>query len=1013
MSTFLVGQVDYFLLISGLAWLLASAAAWGLSRFNTAGEWKWFAFFGLAQGLAEWTDLLYSTIYVDSGLVLVRLLLLLAAALFLLEFAVGRLWPSQRRVEPRHIAVFALLGLAFLGGRAGIPGFLATLRPLLTLPAGLLAAAALWRASRSGGCASDQLVVASWGLADYFLLLGLVVPSVPLWHASWLTTEPLFLSVMGVPPAFLRALSAVLVGVALLRHQQHVRLAVQPEAVARHGFRPMIVVLGVLAAGWLATEVAGRSRAAAMRHDILLRTQIAAAAVPSEQVRNLHWGEADLESADYRALKPLMMSLRAANADLRFASLMGLREGESYVLVDSEPPDSPDYSPPGQHYAEADPEYNRLLARAQAFVMGPLYDRWGVWMTGAAPVTRLESGAVVSLALDMDAGNWDLLVAHARLPMMAIMLLITGLVSISFAVHRRTREAALVKAALADRIRAQQDAVVKLALSPVQASGDVEAAARELTERASAAMKVERVSVWSGNPGKGHIRCVDLFERSTARHTSGAIVQATECPSYFEALAAGRAIDAVDAPRDPRTAELRDDYLTPLGITSLLDAPVRVSGRVEGVVSFEQVGRPRTWQEDEVRFAGELADQAAQALLAAERLRATAERQALEERMNQAQKLESLGILAGGIAHDFNNLLMPIMGNADMMIEELPADSPHRESLREIVHLTQMASELCRQMLSYSGRGHLVTGPLDLSQLVRQMNAMLEVAVAKRASLEYRLADGLPPARGDAAQFRQIVMNLVLNAAEAVEKCPGRDGRIEIATGAMEADAAYLQSCAPGVAASVGPHVFLEVSDNGEGMTPQVMEKLFDPFFSTRFVGRGLGLSAVLGIAHSHRGAIHVESRPGVGSVFRVLLPPSDGSAPEPEKKSVAWRGEGTVLLVDDEKAVLRVAQGMLERLGFRVLAASDGSEAIDLFRRHSDSIVGVILDLTMPRMPGNEVLAALRRVRPDVRVLLSSGFDEQAVFARVEHPEGVGFVQKPYTHGKLAAVLRSILDRS
>lgn len=1014
MSTSLAGQVDYFLLIGGLAWMLAAAASWGLSRLHAAGEWKWFAFFGLVQGLAEWTDLLQFAMRARSDLVLARLMLHVAAALFLLEFAVGRLWPSQRRVEPRHIAVFVLLGLAFLGGRAGLPGFLVTLRPLLMLPAGLLAAAALWRPGRSGGAASGRLAVASCGLADYFLLLGLVVPSVPLWYASWLTTEPLFFSVLGVPPAFLRALGAVLVGAALLRHLYQVRLAARPEAVARRLRRrwawPALAVLGVLAGGWLATGFAGRSRAAAMRHEILLRTQIAAAAVPREPVRNLQWGEADLASAEYQSLKSLMMSLRGANPDLRFASLMGLRDGESYVLVDSEPPDSPDYSPPGQHYAEADPEYNRLLARAEDFVMGPLYDRWGVWMTGAAPVTRLESGAVVSLALDIDAGNWDSLVSHARLPMMAITLLIAGLVLVFFTVQRRTREAALVKAALADRIRAQQDAVVKLALSPVPAAGDVAAAARELTERASAALSVERVSLWIGNPERGFIRCQDLFERSTGRHTGGEIVQAADCPSYFEALAAGRAIDAVDAPRDPRTAELLDDYLTPLGITSLLDAPVRVSGRVEGVVSFEQVGPPRVWQEDEIRFAGEIADQAAQALLASERRRAAEEKRALEERMGQAQKLESLGILAGGLAHDFNNLLMPIMGNADMMIEELPPDSPHRESLREIVQLAGTAAELCRQMLSYAGRGHLVTGPLNLSQLVRQMNAMLEVAVAKRAILAYRLADGLPPARGDAAQFRQIVMNLALNAAEALEKGPGGEGRIEIATGVMEADAAYLRACAPGTAASVGPHVFLEVSDNGEGMTPQVMEKLFDPFFSTRFVGRGLGLSAVLGIVHSHGGAIHVRSRPGFGSTFRVLLPPAAAeSAVQAGPEASTWHGHGTLLLVDDEPAVRRVVQGMLEKLGFQVLTASDGRQAIEVFSRQGESVAGVLLDLTMPGMKGNEVLEALRRIRPDVRVIVSSGFDEQDVFTRLTDIRDVGFIQKPYAHARLVEVLRRL----
>ena len=1011
MNAGLTGQVDYLLLISGLAWMLAAAAAWGLSGSPAPSRaWKWFAGFGLAQGLAEWSGLMPPPVFAHSGLMLFQLLLWLLAALILLEFARARPGEARPRVRPRHLAVYLLLALALLGGAAGWQGFRASLRPPLLLPVGLVAAAALWREGRTSQRGSARAVAAG-GLACYFLVLGLVIPAVPLRLASWLPTEPLFTSVLRIPPEFFRMLGAVLIGAALMSHYGGVRRAARPEGVARRGDASLVwlalTLAGVLAGGWLVTEAAGRARSRIMRQEILLRTQIAASAVPRERVETLRWGAEDLETPGYQALKALMMSLRAANADLRFASLMGVRGGESYVLVDSEPPDSPDYSPPGQHYAEAAPEYNRLLASAEDFVIGPLYDRWGAWMTGAAPVARLDTGAVVALALDMDAGGWAAQVALARLPMMLLVLLISGLVAVFFAIQGRTREAAWVKAALADRIRSQQEAIVSLARTGLPSSGDFTAAAMELTERASAAMKVERVSVWLGHPGTGSLRCVDLFERSTGRHSGGMIVQAENCPRYFEALATDRAIDASDAPRDPRTAELQADYLAPLNIASLLDAPIRASGRVEGVVSFEQVGPPRTWQADEIRFAGELADHAAQALLVAERQRAAAERQELEDRIRQTQKLESLGVLAGGIAHDFNNLLMPILGHADMMSEELPADFPYQANLKEIVDLAEKAADLCRQMLAYAGRGHPSAEPQNLSRLVHQMHAMLEVAVAKRAVLDCRLADNPPAVIVDAAQIRQVAMNLVLNAAEAVEARQTRDGRIDVSTGRMDVDRAFLDECAPGSSAQPGSYVFLEVRDNGEGMSAETRARLFDPFFSTRFVGRGLGLSASLGIVHSHGGAIRVERRLEVGFTFRILLPQATSrAATPPPAPALSWHGQGTILLVDDETPVRQVAKMMLEKIGFQVLAASDGREALQLFKARGGGVECVLLDLTMPGMKGNEVLAELRRMRPGVRVIVSSGFEAKDVLARFEGGEEVGFIQKPYTQAKLAEVL-------
>jgi len=392
-----------------------------------------------------------------------------------------------------------------------------------------------------------------------------------------------------------------------------------------------------------------------------------------------------------------------------------------------------------------------------------------------------------------------------------------------------------------------------------------------------------------------------------------------------------------------------------------------------------------------------------------ERRRVEEEQRRLEEHIRHVQKLESLGVLAGGIAHDFNNLLMAILGNADLALLALSPASPARQNIEEIGTASRRAAELCRQMLAYSGKGRFVVEKLDLSELVREMANILEVSVSKKATLRCHYPEGLPAVEADATQVRQVVMNLITNASEALGERPGV---ISISTGAMACDRAYLLDSVSGTDLPAGRYVFLEVSDSGCGMDAETQRRIFDPFFTTKFTGRGLGLAAVLGIVRGHGGSIRVRSQPGKGTTFTVLLPALDTPARPTEKPMAApqpWHGDGTVLLVDDEPGVRRVGEEMLEVLGFRVLTAADGVEAVHVFRQHADAIACVILDLTMPRMNGEEAFRELRRIRGDVRVVLSSGYDEQDVTRRFFGEGPTGFVQKPYT----VDLLREVVQRA
>jgi PAS domain S-box-containing protein len=393
-----------------------------------------------------------------------------------------------------------------------------------------------------------------------------------------------------------------------------------------------------------------------------------------------------------------------------------------------------------------------------------------------------------------------------------------------------------------------------------------------------------------------------------------------------------------------------------------------------------------------------------------ERKRAEEEHRRLEEKMWHVQKLQSLGVLAGGIAHDFNNLLAAIQGNTDLALLFLPAAAPARQHVKEIGNAVQRAAELCRQMLAYSGKGRFVVQRHDLAAIVREMASILDVSISKKAVLRYHLAPLLPAIEADATQLRQVVMNLITNASEAIGEA---SGVISIITGKMECDRAYLEGSTLGHDRPEGEYVYLEVTDTGSGMDAETQQRIFDPFFTTKFTGRGLGLAAVLGIVRGHQGVIRVHSRPGEGSTFTVLFPAASGGAAPAEARpeaTAAWRGSGTVLLVEDEEAVRNVAKEMLECLGFQVVAAADGQEALAAYRAHADAIVCVLLDLTMPRMSGEETFRELRRLRPDLRIILSSGYNEQDVIQQFAGKGLAGFVQKPYTLGALQEAMRRAL---
>jgi PAS domain S-box-containing protein len=387
------------------------------------------------------------------------------------------------------------------------------------------------------------------------------------------------------------------------------------------------------------------------------------------------------------------------------------------------------------------------------------------------------------------------------------------------------------------------------------------------------------------------------------------------------------------------------------------------------------------------------------------RKRAEVERQNMEKQLLHAQKLESLGVLAGGIAHDFNNILMAIMGNADLALMRINKESPAVDNLHKIEQSAARAADLAKQMLAYSGKGKFVIEDIDLNHLMKDMLHMLEVSISKKAVLRLNPYHPLPSVEADATQMRQIIMNLVINASEAIGD---RSGVIAITTGCMDCDRSYLKDVWLDENISEGLYVYLEIADSGCGMDKETLAKLFDPFFTTKFTGRGLGMAAVLGIIRGHKGAIKVYSEPGKGTSFKILLPASDRPAElfNGVHHQDEWRGKGTVLLVDDEETVRGIGAEMLKELGFKVMTANDGREAVERFKLNPDVAI-VILDLTMPHMDGEQCFRELRQLKPDIKVIMSSGYNEQEVTQKFVGKGLAGFIQKPYRLSTLKDVIR------
>jgi signal transduction histidine kinase len=547
----------------------------------------------------------------------------------------------------------------------------------------------------------------------------------------------------------------------------------------------------------------------------------------------------------------------------------------------------------------------------------------------------------------------------------------------------------------------QEAALSRLARHYVEQPGDVDAMLRDVVGAVADALRVGRATVWRFGPGRARLTCRQVLDRRNGAARVNVELTREQHPEYFQALESSDSVDAHDALTDPRTRELAETYLRLLGITSLLDVPIGGPGQAQGALGAEHVEGPRRWQPDEQTFLVAVAN-----LVSA--LLAQIDRQAMELQLRQAQKMEAIGTLAGGIAHDFNNILSAINGYTELAQMDVGNDEAVREHLEAVAQGGARAERLVRQILTFSRRQDQERVPTDLGAVVVEALALLKATLPASITIVTDIPGTLPPVLADPTEVHQVVMNLCTNAWHAMQDRPGR---LDVRLDAVAADADFVEAH-PVLA--MGDYVRLAISDTGHGMDEATIARIFEPFFTTKGpqAGTGLGLSVVHGIIQSYGGAITVYSQPDEGTTFHLYFPAGEpGEVDAPEPPAALPRGDGRrVLIVDDEAPLAHMGRKMLERLGYEVAIATSPAEALEAFRADSGRFDLVVTDLTMPGRSGIDLAADMIGIRPDVRVVLVTGYTATLTPERVQRLGIRELALKPLTLERLATLAERVI---
>jgi signal transduction histidine kinase len=1056
MNSCFVENLDFVFLIYGLAFFLLAMVAFSMAQVRGQGvSWIWLGLFGAVHGLNEWVDMVVPALGESGVLICTRSALLIITFLFLFEF--GRhnvVWSGGVRVE-RWIYVPLLLLLGAVAFRFGYSGLMSSVRYVLAFPGGLLAAMALWQWGTPLAERKRNFLhrLAAVTMAGYAVLSGLVAPRADFGLAAIFNADA-FLTATGMPIQLFRCGLACIISLAIWREHFIWRrnwfsgAAIKWIVCLECGAG--LVVLMILIFGFVSVSRVQHVAGEEARAGLLNTSQLIEAAINPERVARI----STLDSPDYARLRKQCQAMADSGCEIRYLYLMRREAGQIIFLLDVEPSRCRGVSSVpnarfGDVYQDAPPEIGRVFETGTSVFLKTAYsDRWGRFVSAYSPILDPESGKVLAvLGVDQADSRLRKSILQKRLLPLLITAMIALLLMMFTVIWIRIGEEHQLKILSLLRVQGQQEALWKLA-DAVNITGEASISAwQRISEEAGRVIKVDHVAILLIDPEKQECHLEDRFELARSRHSAGEVISGKPYEALKAVVDEGRALAVDEVMFDGRISGLKE-WCLESGSRSVLLAPFKIVGKAGGVIVFSQAGAGRKWLSDEVRFVLEVANLVSRSLVNRERDRAEkaldkaceelevrvrerteqlfqknkqltleieererleAEHDKLEAQIRQAQKMESLGVMAGGIAHDFNNILMAILGNAELARLEMPPGTPVSGYIQDIETGANRAAALSTQMLAYSGRAFIQVHAVDLNTLIRDMSGMMEVAVSKKVTLLYSLEETLKTLDGDSSQIGQILMNLVINASEAIG---AEAGVITIQTGTLWCDPEMLASLWVNETMPEGEYVYLEVRDTGCGMEQGILPQIFDPFFTTKFTGRGLGLAAVIGIVRGHSGTIQVCSETKHGTTFRVYFPV--GRLPsESPKKPVEWdkyRGYGAILLVDDEEQVRELGVNYIERLGYRVVEAVDGFDAIEKFKQNQADIRCVLMDLTMPQCDGYEALRELRKVDPAVKVILCSGYIKEDVLARFSDLNIDGFLHKPYGSEALAMQVEETL---
>lgn len=572
----------------------------------------------------------------------------------------------------------------------------------------------------------------------------------------------------------------------------------------------------------------------------------------------------------------------------------------------------------------------------------------------------------------------------------------------SVALHHRRRALVLAANELSMTIKSHADALKELVKADELAGTDKQAMFHRIVSSSAKVLGVSSVGIWSYDAVQKCIKCEEFHTDADRDNLRGAVISAEDGPGYFDALASSRVIDAHDAKNDPRTSDLID-YLNEHNISSMLDVPIIIRGNTWGVVCFEHSGTARRWSLHEQSFAASVADLAALAIQGHENAQ-------LEKRSSQAERLESMGILAGGVAHDFNNLLTVILGHADI-IEQTSDSTELKRNAQSILQASERAKELAQQMLAYSGRATFLAEHYDLSEMVKEFDAPWARELLQQVKLEFNLEETQLGIHADGTQIRQIITNLLTNARDA------NASRIEISTGISKPATLMHPLVSIENRSQDTQFAYVEVRDDGDGMDAEVKAKVFDPFYTTKALGSGLGLAATLGIVRAHDGTIEVESSPGTGSCFRVFIPLSETriSSEKPSKPNNDTIGIGSherIIIVDDEELIVEITKEYLSKYFRNIESFSGYEEANDAFNDQNFSDVSVaLIDLSLGDGDGVNLVHTIQSKNPNIPIVLMSGYDADESITRLNDRSTVQFLHKPFNSQQLISALNSAIN--